>query len=290
MGLQQFANSLHQIVTNPHIPTGRGLMRHLQWQVRKVFNLFPFEQHVSSSRIVAEHGACSVSALIFNQGLYDYNNMQFLRWLLKDGGAFFDIGANIGSYTLVASEQEKARVYSFEPHPETFRLLAANLTLNRRENVRAMDIALGSSEGTIQLTDNPGSPINHRVDGLSVKSIPVPCSRLDRYCREWGVVPQFVKLDVEGYEYDVLQGFGDYLKQVEVLLIEMNGLSEERGVDRREIHALLTASGLRGPWRCDFGRRTLYRDQGHCREDCLYLSCAYGRMLLADGWRTEGTT
>ncbi len=287
MRLAQFANSVQQIVTNPHVPTARGLAKHLGWQVRKALDLFPFEQRISSSRIVAAHRACSVSALIYSQGLYDYNNMQFIRWLLRDGGALFDIGANIGSYTLLASEQPQAEVYAFEPHPETFRRLSGNVALNRRDNVHAVHAALGSQDGTVALTDRPGSSINHVTDRPDDKSILVPVRRVDSYCREWGVCPQFVKLDVEGHEYEVLRGFGGYLERVDVVLIEMNELSEERGVGLPRIHALLASAGLVGPWRCDYDRRRLRRTVGTCREDSLYLSSAFGRRLLAGEWKIE---
>ena len=49
--------------------------------MRKALDLFPFEQHISPSRILAAHKSCAVPALIYNQGLYDYNNMPLVRWL-----------------------------------------------------------------------------------------------------------------------------------------------------------------------------------------------------------------
>lgn len=282
MGLHQFANSLHQIATNHHVSTVCGFAKHLKWQVRKTFNLFPFEQCISSSRIVATHKACSVSALIYSQGLYDYNNMHFVRWLLRDGGIFFDIGANIGSYSLVASEQEMAQVFAFEPHPETFSHLASNLALNRRDNVCAVNMALGQHEGTVRFTNQPSSSTNHLLDHPDPGSISVSCRRADSYCREKDVQPQFVKLDVEGYEHDVLLSFGSYLERIEVLLIEMNGLSDQRGAGRQEIHTLLCSAGLQGPWRCDFDRRALCRQVNAWREDSLYIS-SHSRLRLA-GW------
>lgn len=288
MGLHQFSNSLHQIMTNPHVPIARGLAKHLGWQMRKVLDLFPFEQRISSSRIVATHRACSVSALIYSQGLYDYNNMQFVRWVLRTGGVFFDIGANIGSYTLVASEQKQAEVFAFEPHPQTFQRLCDNLSLNRRHNVHAVQAALGELDGTVALTDRPGSPLNHLVERTGTDSIPVASRRADSYCLEMGVQPRFVKLDVEGYEYEVLRGFGRYLEQVDALLIEMNGLAEQRGTNLEDVHAFLSTAGLIGPWRCNFDRRLFHRVIGSWREDNLYLSSAFGRQLLAEGWKLEG--
>ena len=127
MGLLQFANSLKSILGNPHINRGKGVARHLHWQYLKAFNRFPLELDISRSRIIAAHRYCGVSALIYSQRLYNYNNMRLLQMLLEDGGSFLDIGANIGSFSLIASEQEKAQVYAFEPHPDTFRLLQRNV-------------------------------------------------------------------------------------------------------------------------------------------------------------------
>ena len=287
MGLHQFANSLHQIVTNPHVPTGRGLVKHLGWQVRKALNLFPFEQQVSSSRIVAAHKACAVSALINSQGLYDYNNMRLLQWLLRDGGTFFDIGANIGSFTLVASEQSDARVIAFEPHPVTAKLLSENVRLNGRQNVMVCPMALGRHDGVVRLTDQAGSSINHSVVQGDGGTVEVPCGRVDTFCRAHGVVPEYVKVDVEGFEFDVLTGFGSLLRRVELVLIECNGLSEQRSVGVSTIHKLLTADGMCGPYRCHFEKTTLLAHAGLSREDAIYLRETVSTRLQANGWLVE---
>jgi FkbM family methyltransferase len=292
MGFQQFANSLHQIIANPHVPSSRGLMRHLQWQVRKVFDLFPFEQSFSSSRIIATHQTCSVSALVHSQGMYDYNNMKFLQWLLQPGGTFFDIGANIGTYTLLASEQDQARVFAFEPHPATFALLSENVHLNKRRNVRLFQAALSHREHPAYMTNVPGSPTNHIVQEESLESAPcsgitVPCLRADQICEELGAAPDIVKVDVEGFEFDVLCGFGRFLKSIGVLLVEMNGLSDQRGPGRASIHQLLTSRGLKGPYQCVFDLRRLAAVLDEHREDHVYMSTdIYGR-LLEDGWTVE---
>jgi FkbM family methyltransferase len=215
MGFKQFANSVSRILNNPHINRRKGIARHLQWQGRKFFNLFPVEQNISQSRIVASHRHCGVSALINSQGLYDYNNMSLIRVLLQDGGTFVDIGANIGSYTLIASESEAARVHAFEPHPATFQLLQRNVQLNQRRNVMLHNVALGASEESVFLTNQGGSAVNHIVSGThdTEGAIAVPCRRLDRICQQIEIVPAIVKIDVEGFEFGVLQGFGSFLRR-----------------------------------------------------------------------------
>ena len=277
MGLRQFANSISRILSNRHINRGRGIAKHIQWQGRKVLNLFPFEQTLSNSRIIASHRECGVSALIHSQGLYDYNNMKLMHELLSKGGTFIDIRANIGSYSLIASECPSAQIHAFEPHPGTFELLKRNIELNRRNNVALHNVALGSSEKKVLLTDRVGSSINHIVsDGSqATDTLAVPCHRMDTLCQRLKISPQIVKLDVEGFEYDVLQGFGAFISSIQVLMIEMNGLSDKRSHGHEEIHSLLLSDGLTGPWQCDFDRRQLLPLTSMNTEDSLYVSSVF---------------
>ncbi len=284
MGFRQFANSLKSILDNPHISRGEGIVKHLHWQYLKAFDQFPFEQEISRSRIVAAHKRCGVSALIYSQRLYNYNNMLLLQMLLNDGGSFLDIGANIGSFTLIASEQEKARVYAFEPHPETFRLLQRNVELNRRNNVSLFNVALGQADGKVFLSDDAGSTTNHIEPVKSERTVAVRCMRIDTVCSEHAIHPQYVKIDVEGFEYDVLAGFGAYLEAIDLLMIEMNGLSDQRSHGQREIHALLRSNRITGPWRCDFDRKTLRLNDRSGIEDSLYLSDRAGLTLQQYGF------
>ncbi len=287
MGFAQLLNSFQQIVDNPYVPTGQGLLKHAHWQVRKAFNWFPFEQRLAGSRIVASHRHCGVSALINSQGLYDYNNMRLLQWLLRDGGTFFDIGANIGSYTLVASEQDSVQVVAFEPHPMTVKLLSENVHLNGRQNVTVCPLALGQRDGVVWLTDDAGSSVNHSVAQHEGRTVEVECRRVDAFCGERGMTPQYVKLDVEGFEFDVLTGFGSQLRLVELLLIECNGLSEQRSVGAQAIHELLIEHGLCGPYRCLFEKKALLAHAGVSREDAIYLRETIRARLQARGWLVE---
>lgn len=284
MGIRQFANSVHTILTNPHIHRPRGLARHLYWQWRKAWDLFPFEQIISTSKIRASHRRCSISALIYSQGLYNYNNMRLLQALLDPGDIFFDIGANIGAYTLLASEREDAQVWAFEPHPDTFQLLAANVALNQRHNVRLFNLAVGNNDGTVYFSDQSGSATNHIVDAQAQQGLTVPSRRIDHLCARHGHCPQYVKLDVEGFEYDVLEGFGSILLEIDLLMIEINGLSDQRSRGQAAIHQLLTSAGLSGPWACDFDRRTFLPMNDHDHEDSLYGSSRFFATAVAKGF------
>lgn len=275
MSLKQFHNSIQSIVRNRHINPLYGISKHLQWQVRKAFNLFPLELKFSQSRIIASHRRCGVAALINSQGLYNYNNMNLLKCALEEGGVFFDIGANIGSYSLIASEQEKAIVYAFEPHPVTFHFLKENIELNRRQNIQTFNVALGSEDTEIFFTDDPGSSINHRVMKLDDKTIQVKCNRVDSFCREYQVVPNIVKIDVEGFEEDVLIGFGASLKEVDLFFVEINGLSNVRSKGAEALYHLFMKHDFIGPFYFDFDSRLFSKDRSTNNEDSIFMSRSF---------------
>lgn len=271
MGVRQFGNSIRTIVANRHVDRRQALLHHLGWQVRKWVGAFPFEQNISSSRIIATNGRCGVSALINSQGLYNYNNMNLLKMLTaRDGSIFFDVGANIGAFTLVASEQRQCRVFAFEPHPKTFRRLQDNVALNGRDNVTLVNAALSNHDGTAVLSDNVESSTNHLVgdaqSGITIRSL-----RGDDFCRTSSVRPTVIKIDVEGFELEVLEGFGAVLEHVGVVFVEVNGLSAARG-GSEAIRHILVSRGLAGPYECDFDSKRLLPWNGATAEDPLYVS------------------
>lgn len=286
MPCKQFLNTISGIVRSKHINSAKGIAKHLQWQARKLLNLFPFEQQISESRIIAHHKRCGVSALINCRGMYDYNNMNLLKLLLQPGGTFFDIGANIGSYTLVASEQKAAMVFAFEPHPATFRLLKENVALAGRNNVVTCNAAVGSREEHILFTDEFGSSLNHRVNSYDAnkKLIEVECLRIDSFCQTRGVLPRIVKIDVEGFEYDVLSGFGESLLAVDVLYIEINGMSDSRSKGEKDIIKMLGDTGMTGPYNFDFETMT-FQKNASTTEDSIFLSARFCRQNAEHGFR-----
>jgi hypothetical protein len=100
----QFFNTLQQVRYSESVGTIQGVWRHLRWEIRKRFLGFPCELQVGNSTLYVERPN-GVAALVNAMGEYDYNNMNLLRLLLsQEKSTFVDIGANIGSYTLIASE------------------------------------------------------------------------------------------------------------------------------------------------------------------------------------------
>src|SRR5438445_3744049 len=197
----QLLNTFRQIWNSDSVHPAVGCLRHAQWHMRRLVGGFPVDLPLSHSVLHVDK-AMGVAALVNAMGKYDYNNMSFIADLLAGfGGTFVDVGANIGTYTLVASEVRAARVISIEPHPRTFSQLVENVRRNGRSNVVCLSVALSDHLGRVRLTDLPDAAVN-RVLGSDEagQTVTVPCRTMAAVCSELGVVPDFVKIDVEGHE------------------------------------------------------------------------------------------
>jgi len=275
LGVAQFIGSVRRILRNRYVDRPRAVGRHVGWQLRRLARAFPADLPLSESVLVARSGSCGVSALVNAHGMYDYNNMKLIKRVLAAGGVLVDVGANIGAFSLIASEQPKARVVAYEPHPATFERLQDNLRRNGRRNVDATCAAVGSRDGELRISDTPGSATTHAVnaaEGGGEPAITVPLLRLDHDLARRGLTPDIVKVDVEGFEYDVLSGLGSLLGETALFLVEINGLSDQRSAGGDQITRLLRKSGAEGPYYYDANRRCLRRHVVHVGEDPVFLN------------------
>lgn len=142
-----------------------------------------------------------------------------------------DVGANKGQFALAASRAfPKANVYSFEPLPEIY--LALKKNIKNTNQIQTFNLALGSKSGKIDFYKNEYShassalPISdfHRKNLLGVDKaevIQVPIERLDNVGLTFELSsPVLLKLDVQGFEKEVLLGCEHLLAKVDYLLFE----------------------------------------------------------------------
>jgi FkbM family methyltransferase len=263
--MTHFLNTLEQIVHSESVDPLQGILRHSQWQLRKLFHKFPCELPIAKSHLYVDRPG-GVAALVNAMGEYDYNNMELLRLVLSCvKGTFFDVGANIGTYTLIASEAGDTQVISIEPHPATFALLELNVDLNARGNVLCLNLALSDEECEAQLTDCPESTLNRvlKPGEIDESNLHVPCRRLDALCYEMGLDPSFLKIDVEGHEKAVLDGLGDLIGEAKMIFIE-------RG-DSLDLRTVLQRAGYSGPWFFHFKQRRFSKEKQARPEDPIYF-------------------
>ena len=173
---------------------------------------------------------------------YRQDDVDLIKSLLAPGDTFVDVGANVGSLTIVAARHVGlyGAVFSYEPHPKTFRFLSENILLNGAGNVRAMNCALGTESGEVSFSDRSADDQNSvTADG----SILVPLRTLDSLVPDTPI--SLLKIDVEGYEKFVLSGASQVLDNTSNVMIEVSESHFERfGYSTRDIIEMLESHGF----------------------------------------------
>ncbi|KXW55840.1 FkbM family methyltransferase [Ferrovum sp. PN-J185] len=137
----------------------------------------------------------------------DRSERKFFRYVIKPGMNVVDVGSNIGIYTKYFSKLvgDLGSVHSFEPDPLNFKRLKENS--RKFVNASLNHAAVGESNGTIKLYISDKLNVDHRTfdSGDGRRSIDVPVIALDSYFSP-GQRVDFVKIDVQGFEWSVFQG------------------------------------------------------------------------------------
>lgn len=192
-----------------------------------------------------------VESALFFTGVYEIGTLRFLKENLKSGMTFIDVGANIGLLTIVASKLvgEKGKVFAYEPNPPTLEILKRNLWLNRIENVVVREVALGSKSGEFEIYPNwdvnrGGASLVRRGAGESGVNIKVEV--LDIEIGKLDLKPSLIKIDVEGYEAEVLNGAQMLLDNSTnlSLIIEISSERVSEGGNSHEIVQKLMSAGF----------------------------------------------
>lgn len=196
---------------------------------------------VSGVRLFRER-RLHVEDLIINADVEGQSGLVFLHEILieriydspafcdaKDIRVIFDAGANCGFYTLVATRRwPSAQAFCFEPHPTTFNRLQQNIRCNdlamRVTAVPAavssasgscsFEVSAGSSMGAVALAARPASGKNHTLE--------VPMVSLDDYAKTQSRYPDLIKIDVEGFEVEVLKGARMCLGRARYVVLEIH--------------------------------------------------------------------
>lgn len=187
----------------------------------------------------------------------DYRLMGALSANLAPGDVFWDVGANIGFYTLLAAATvgRDGRVVAFEPEPSSRARLHDNLARNAFEQVDVKPFALGAERATLQLeTASRASAGVHRLvgaegPGLDGAVVDVEVWPGDAVVEAGAPTPHAIKIDVEGFELDVLRGMRRVLSELtcRAVLVEVHfALLEARGLTYAalEVEGLLTEAGF----------------------------------------------
>ena len=256
----------------------RAIRRFLGWQIRQSLHRRPEKlTFVEDSVLVVEKGMFAATGNIYT-GLVEFNDMSFLLHVLRPEDTFVDVGANVGTYTILAAKNAGVHVISFEPIPATFEKLKRNVTANRvNEMVDLRHYGVGDKAGTLHFT-NSIDAMNHVLRDHEVvdrtDTVEVPTGTLDELLKD--KQPVLIKIDVEGFEWPVLNGAGSMLASpaLKALIIELNGTGSHFGYDENKIHELLLSHGF-DPYSYEPFSRQLKAEPGYYGHDnTIYIKDA----------------
>jgi len=151
-------------------------------------------------------------------GVYEPLATEWVKKNVKKGDTVVDVGANIGYYTLVLAKLvgEQGRVFAFEPDSTNYKLLRKNIEINNYKNIHTENYAIADYEGHAKLFLSKTQMGMHRIypsKYCSEHYLNVKTRSLDSYfIRETKKAISFVKIDVEGSEFKVINGMKDILK------------------------------------------------------------------------------
>ena len=196
-----------------------------------------------------------VQRLLFFFGDYDERReADLITRVLAPGEIFWDVGANLGYFTLLAAARLKntGQVVALEPGPSAYNCLTENISQNPFTNILPCQVAASDREGEALLYSVKGQPDGRanlfRAGAEQTESTPVHTVTLDGWREGHGLAgPDFLKLDVEGAELAALTGARETLLAWDpLLLVEMKeAIFQSLGTDRAAIQEFLSGFGYR---------------------------------------------
>lgn len=179
-------------------------------------------------------------------GLFEFSEMAYLLHVLRKDDVFYDVGANVGAYSLLACGVVGCKGYAFEPVPSTYVRLVENVRLNHLEQrCICVNKGIGAEEGRIRFSSDSDTTNHALAEGEeSTSAIDVDVVPLDALDFE---VPALMKIDVEGYETLVLQGAKGVLGSpaLHSVIMEMNGSGRHYGFNDSDILKRMQEHGFR---------------------------------------------
>ena len=179
----------------------------------------------------------------------DKGEIAYIKSAINNGDTVFDIGAHKAGYLYYILKQvgEKGKVVGFEPQTYLFHYLVKIKQLFQWKNVTIENVALSNTTGHSNLyfpTDAAGkssSPsatiMEHNNDAAFTSIEQVSIATLDEYCKQHYLIPQFLKIDVEGNELNVFKGAAGTLTKYKpkiIVEIEARHIGQEKVIETIE--------------------------------------------------------
>jgi len=200
---------------------------------------------------------------------YDCYQLQQLGLSYSKDSLVIDVGANVGVLSLIMAQQHPGQVVALEPIPGNVKMIRANLEANKLPNVSVLPCALAATDGEVELAIDPGVSVSAHSPSeaerrqadclLRVRAISLPTLLQLHSNKEIDLL----KMDCEGYEYDILGSVTPVIAQrIRNVTLEVHDRGRRRNL--RALKSKLEDLGFRTHTKPEmFGRRGLYHLAGH---------------------------
>ncbi len=233
---------------------------------------------VNDVRLLVNRGMRSATGNIYT-GLHEFEDMAFVLHCLRPQDTFVDVGANVGSYTVLAGGAVGAKCIALEPGPDTYQHLLDNILFNSLTGrVDAQNIGVGKESGSLRFTiAYPSATRSHMATteetqkGGSANTITVRVETLDAICADSD--PTVIKIDVEGFETQVIAGGQATLAKDSLLavIMELNGSGARYGFNDHAIHQQMLDNGFQPFTYAPFERKLVDFNRAHASHNTIYV-------------------
>ncbi len=238
-------NTLNFLISHPLSSSKpwKALINFVHWQLHyrlanQSLSAFVF-QFVENTNIIIRGGETGATGNIY-VGVHEFVDMCLILHFLSKDDLFFDIGANIGSYSLLAGGVSNAAVIALEPVSNTLHKLIENIGINNlHDQVKCLQYAVGSSISQGVISTDAGCQnqiLSDSITHLTNKTELVNITTIDELSKIYGF-PSAIKIDVEGYEDQAFAGALETLNNQTLSLIVIETVSPA-------LHDKLTQTGF----------------------------------------------
>ena len=200
---------------------------------------------VDNTKFLAANGDTGLTGNIYC-GFMEYEEMSFLLHFIKKTDISFDIGANVGAYTILASGVRGCHSICFEPLPASFDKLTDQIKINGIDSfVDARNVGVGHENDKLEFTNNLDCMNNVNTDPNNKNITEVDVINLDSYFDPKS--PTIVKIDDEGYEKFVLDGGSNFFLNPNVLalIVELSSSGNLYGHTDVDIDKKISSFGFK---------------------------------------------
>lgn len=199
------------------------LIRNIRWIIILVFsrkerawNVLNRKMYLSAEKAGLDVKGKSIHKQLILDGIRERKSTRIMERFVRPDDVILELGANIGYYVLIESTvlSDNGYIYAVEPAPDNVELLKKNIALNNIKNIEVSNMAMSNRKGTAKLYLGQACNLHSLINSSGssdAKYVEVQTDTIDNFLK--GKKPiTFLRMDVEGYETEVIDGMQDTLK------------------------------------------------------------------------------